>query len=75
MELKAPHGLIGLSNLGNTCYMNSALQCLSNLDIFKNYFLQMKYKNEINLQNPLGSKGEVVNTFSNLLYKMWNKAS
>ena len=39
--------LIGLKNIGQTCYMNSVLQCMSNLYHITNYFLNPTKKNII----------------------------
>nr|KAF6503372.1 hypothetical protein HJG59_019299 [Molossus molossus] len=40
-----PHfqGVTGLRNLGNTCYMNSILQCLCSISPLVEYFLSGKY--------------------------------
>lgn len=49
----SPGGLTGLLNLGNTCYMNSAVQCLVHTPEFARYFRE-DYHQEINWHNPLG---------------------
>ncbi|KAJ8759951.1 hypothetical protein K2173_010807 [Erythroxylum novogranatense] len=63
-------GLIGLLNLGNTCFMNSAIQCLVHTPEFAKYFRE-DYHQEINWQNPLGMVGELALAFGELLRKLW----
>ena len=65
------HGLCGSINLGNTCYLNSSIACLSNCYELTYYFLSKKFKNDINKSNKEGTKGNLANEWYDLLKQYW----
>ncbi|KAM9441851.1 ubiquitin carboxyl-terminal hydrolase 32 isoform 2-T6 [Salvelinus alpinus] len=65
-------GATGLSNLGNTCFMNSSIQCVSNTTPLTDYFISGRHLYELNRTNPIGMRGHMAKCYGDLLMELWS---
>ncbi|KAI1143832.1 UCH-domain-containing protein [Hypoxylon sp. FL0543] len=68
-------GCVGLANLGNTCYMNSALQCVRSVEELTKYFLAGEWEKELNKENILSHNGDVAAAYAYLLNEIYKDSS
>ncbi|XP_037071195.1 ubiquitin carboxyl-terminal hydrolase 19-like [Pollicipes pollicipes] len=65
-------GMTGLDNIGNTCFLNSVIQCLANTRELRDYFAESVFQSDINRDNPLGMSGQLALSFAVLLRVLWS---
>ena len=70
-------GTLGIYNHGNTCFMNTVLQCISNTDQCAEYFVLKHFKEILHVKGIakrlVGNlKGDITEHLSQLLESLWS---
>jgi ubiquitin C-terminal hydrolase len=73
-------GIFGLKNRGNTCFLNTAIQCISNIPDLTHYFLTDAYLQDLTnrFQETKSTKNnEIILTreYGRLIKALWNTGS
>ncbi|OHT11306.1 hypothetical protein TRFO_19286 [Tritrichomonas foetus] len=66
---------VGLNNLGNTCFFNAAVQCLTRVQPLTDFILSSKFESAINPRNPKSSKGKIACAYREYLELMCRSGS
>jgi ubiquitin C-terminal hydrolase len=67
-------GRVGLSNLGNTCFLNAAVQCLAHTPQLAHFFASGAFLTEVSTGSAK-SRGMLAKAFGALVCALWTQAA